>query len=346
MVEEDTSVIRPWSARSCKIDRGATAPQGKSARIENRALKMQPNTLPTGPVSWAWWNPAQGAFTAYSAGFPSGWLAQPPGWLPPVVGFPEPVPEKPVWFIRPVGKYSVLGILYFTGEKQPFWRILIPSLRQFLATGAYAPAWVWAVLKAPVEDVSRQGSDQLSLEVLPPVTSAADLGAHLAKYDSAELLGGAQALVDQAKAVLVSDVPVTFPFEGVLPLVPHSRRGELALASWWPVDSPTWDLRVGPSESMPASTTVWRWNNIADYPVGKYEYSLHEAVSLGNEQTVADLLGRPSRDRMLRLGLALIVLLMVVQLLAAVFGWRPGALRGPVNEPPPVLEKKPNGATP
>lgn len=304
---------------------------------------MQPNTLPTGSVPWAWWNPARGAFTAYSVGFPSSWLAHPPAWLPPVAGFPEPVPENPVWFSRPVGKYSVLGILSATQENQPLWRILAPSSKQFLVTGAFAPAWVWAHSKVPLEDFSGQNLGQLLLEVLPPVNRAADLGIHLTRHDSAVLLGGAQALVDQAKAVLVSDVPVTIPFEGVLPLVPHSRRGELALTSWWPVDSRTWDIRVGPYESMPEDSTVWRWNDIADYPVGKYEYSLHEAVSLRDEQAVADLLGRASRDTMLRLGLALIVLLMGVQLLAALFGWRPAPMRGPANDPPPALKNQSNG---
>ncbi len=304
---------------------------------------MLPNTLPTGPVPWAWWNPDLLAFTAHSKDFPSSWLNKLPAWLPPSGGFPEPTPENPVWFTRPVGKHSILGILHTMEGKQLLWQILAPSSRQFMATGAYALGWVWAISKMHFDGFSKEGLEDLSLQVLPPVTSAADLGKHLAKFDSAALLGGAQALVDQAKAVLVSDTPVSHHLEEVLPLVPHSRRVELALASWWPVDSRSWDIRVGPPESMPKGTTVWRWNDIDDYPVGKYEYSLHEAVSLGNEQAVADLLGRASRDRMLRLGLALILLLVFVQLLAAIFGWRPATLRGPVNQPQPAMKNQTDG---
>lgn len=249
----------------------------------------------------------------------------------------QAIPGNPVWFTRPVGKITVLGLLVQPPGGTEYWVIVAPTLRRFLYSGAFAPAWVEALSQKPPLQGSGTNNDELSLEVRLPVTSAKELGQHLSSHDTGTLLGGAQALVDQARVVVASDQPSADPFEWLLPMVPHSRRGELALATWWPDDSLRWDIRVGPPESIPADSTLWRWEAIADYPVGRYEYSLHEAISLGNDRAVSDLLGRASRDAMLRLGLALLVILMVVQLLAAIFGWRPAPPRAPVGQPPAAV---------
>jgi hypothetical protein len=268
-------------------------------------------------------------------------LAKPPTWLPKPVDFAPTNPGDPVWFTRPVGKITVLGLLFQPTDSPASWLILAPTLRHFLQSGAFAPAWVEALYQKMPPEGSGANKAELSLEVRLPVTSAKDLGLHLSSHDTGTLLGGAQALVDQARVVVASDRPTTDPFECLLPLVPHSRRGELALTTWWPEDSLPWDIRVGPSESIPPDSTLWHWEAIADYPVGRYEYSLHEAISLGNERAVSDLLGRASRDAMLRLGLALLVILMVVQILAAIFGWRPAAPRAPVGPPPAAVGETP-----
>jgi hypothetical protein len=219
------------------------------------------------------------------------------------------------------------------------WLVLAPSLSQFLYSGSFGPAWVEALLGLIQPGQNWPPDSKLNLMVRPPATSARQLGELLAAHDLATLLGGAQAMVDQARAVVVAEGPRTLPLETVLPLVPHSRRAELSLANWWVSRRLKWDIRVCPEDAVDPDSTLWNWDKIGDYPVGKYEHSLHEAISLGNDQVVSSLLGRASRNAMLRLGLALLVILMIAQFLGALFGWKPR----PIQPPAPQMNQQPEG---
>lgn len=284
------------------------------------------HTIETGPVPWGIWKPGQpnGNFQQHSADFPKSWLVAPPDWLPEPSDVPIPTEKAdPPWFIRPVaGNRQALGI--GLAESPDFsWLILAPSSRQFLDSGSFAPAWVESILQLIQAGKIWSTNSQLAFGVRAPATSTKQLGELLGTYDLATLLGGAQAMVDQARAVVIAQAPRTLPIETVLPFVPHSRRAELSLANWWVTRRLRWDIRVCPENAVEPDSTLWNWESIGDYPVGKYEHALHEAISLGNEQVVSSLLGRASRNAMLRLGLALLVILMLAQFLGAFFGWRP-----------------------
>ena len=301
---------------------------------------IQSNTIQTGPVPWAIWHSTREQFAGYSLGFPNSWLANRPSWLPNAADFQAPFPEGDAWFIRPVGKRVVFGLFACEGNEVKCY-LFVPTQRQFLDAGSFAPGWLEGLKTLLISGELAFAKTDLNLKINPPVTSAKELGQILANQDLASLLGGAQAMVDQARVVVASPKPETGQIMNLLPFVPHTRRAELALTSWWPRDTQTWDIRVGPADSIPTDSTLWHWQGIADYPVGKYESALHEAISLGNDLAVSNLLGRASRDAMLRLGMVMIVVLVLGQLFAAAFGWRPAALKGPVNQRAPIQGEKP-----
>lgn len=291
-------------------------------------------SIETGPVPWAIWVAGEpGGYQQHSNQFPANWLAAPPDWLPNSQDVPETPPESEnPWFIRPLpSKRMALGI-QVPGGAACHWIILAPSLRQFLDTGSFAPAWVESTLEIIQKNQASLPPDGLCLQIRTPATTAKDLGILLGSQDLAILLGGAQAMVDQARAVVISDGPRSLPFETVLPFVPHSRRAELSLSNWWLSRRLKWDIRVCPENAVEPDSTLWNWENIGDYPVGKYEHALHEAISLGNDAVVSGLLGRASRNAMLRLGLALLVILMAAQFLGALFGWKPKPIQPPVPQ--------------
>ena len=142
--------------------------------------------------------------------------------------------------------------------------------------------------------------------------------------DSAFYLGAALALVDGAK-VSVQDCAKTDqnksdnldPVErasNLWRLVPLSVRQERTIAIPDPKNLLNADILSGVGNDLPQ---VWQAGRLGDYPEGRYELSLHEAIDQGDEAMVVKLLRRQSPRQILVMG---IVLLLGFLIMGALLG--------------------------
>lgn len=187
--------------------------------------------------------------------------------------------------------------------------------------------------KAP-EGVARAWTPrQLSLadpfEIAPnapaePIPSLEHLEGLLKGPDSAFYLGGAQALVDGARvSVLDAGEPDRDDSGNPIPvdrganlwrLVPLSVRQERTIALPDPKNLLNADILSGVGNDLPQ---VWQAERLGDYPEGRYELSLHEAIDHGDEAMVEKLLRRQSPRQVLVMG---IVLLLGFLIMGALLG--------------------------
>jgi hypothetical protein len=147
-----------------------------------------------------------------------------------------------------------------------------------------------------------------------PIPSLEHLEGLLQGSDSAFYLGAAQALVDGAK-VSVQDCAKTDqnksdnlnPVErasNLWRLLPISVRLERTIALPDTKNLLNADILSGPIGDLPH---VWQADRLGDYPEGRYELSLHEAIDQGDQTMVEKLLNRQSPRQVLLMGFILLV---------------------------------------
>ena len=158
-------------------------------------------------------------------------------------------------------------------------------------------------------------------EPIPPIEHLEGL---LRGPDSAFYLGAAQAVVDGAK-VCVHDGDESDPGPSgdrisivragnLWRLLPLSVRRERTIAIPDPKNILNADIMSGAQADL---QKVWQAARLGDYPEGRYELSLHEAIDQGDEAMIEKLLKRQSPRQILLMG---IVLLVGFLIMGALFG--------------------------
>lgn len=146
------------------------------------------------------------------------------------------------------------------------------------------------------------------------IPSLGHLESLLRGSDSAFYLGAAQALVDGAK-VSVQDCATVGgdnprgpdPIEraaNLWRLLPISVRWERTIAVPDPKNLLNGEILSGAAGDLPE---VWQAERLGDYPEGRYELSLHEAIDQGDEAMVEKLLKRQSPKQVLLMGFILLI---------------------------------------
>ncbi len=136
--------------------------------------------------------------------------------------------------------------------------------------------------------------------------------------DSAFYLGGAQALVDGARISLGNasscDQKCIDQAANLWRLLPFSVRAERTIA----LPDPNNTLQADLTGAIPETDeSVWQGERLGDYPEGRYEWNLHEAIDQGDLAMVHKLLKRQSPKQVFLMGLLLILGFIII---GALFG--------------------------
>jgi hypothetical protein len=151
---------------------------------------------------------------------------------------------------------------------------------------------------------------------------------------SAALLGAAQALLDGGRVVFERPGPEDNIVADLWALLPSAARAEMWPATYATSNEPGFHVLTTPKAEGEQYAGYLKEAEVAEYPEGRYERGLQEAVEAGDQPEVDRLLSRRSRSEMLRLA----VILLVLVSLAAVFARVP--LFGPKAEPDAPAVKK------
>jgi hypothetical protein len=129
------------------------------------------------------------------------------------------------------------------------------------------------------------------------------------------LLGAAQALVDGGRVAFERPVPDTDLVRGLWMLLPHSARRGLWPASFAFGNALGFDVVVMPRATDDVAGYLTE-EQAADYPEGRYELSLQTAAEAGDQAELDALFARRSRGEVFRLGLALLIGVVFLLVLA------------------------------
>ncbi len=126
------------------------------------------------------------------------------------------------------------------------------------------------------------------------------------------LLGVIQALVDGARVVLPGDRPEPTLIRNVWSLLPESARAELRPATFAYSNALHFDVLISPTADSPEFDRYLRYEQVIDYPEGKYEFSLQYAIEHGDQAEVDRLFERRSTKQFLRFLIGLLLLTLLV----------------------------------
>lgn len=130
--------------------------------------------------------------------------------------------------------------------------------------------------------------------------------------DMALLLGGAQALLDGGRLMLVSPLPAEVSLRALWHLLPDRTRCELWPATFAFSDELGFHALAVPVAPMPWPVGYLTADQTRDYPEGRYELALQTAVESGNQAELDRLLARRSSQDTLRLALYMLAAAAVV----------------------------------
>jgi hypothetical protein len=130
--------------------------------------------------------------------------------------------------------------------------------------------------------------------------------------DGPSLLGGSQALVDGGRLVFQRPAPDTELLRSLWTLLPTSTRSLLWPASFAFSNTLSFDAVVAPHARSPEYAGYLTEDQAAEYPEGRYEYSLQVAAEAGDQHELDILFARRSRAETWRLGLILLGLLIIL----------------------------------
>jgi hypothetical protein len=145
----------------------------------------------------------------------------------------------------------------------------------------------------------------------PPQRTVAGLRKVLDVANSAVLLGGAQALLDGGRLVFERREPAGSLVQSLWALLPTTARCRLWPATLVFADPARFHVAVVPRADSPALAAYVDEVHAGDYPEGRYELELQIAVEHGDQERVDELLARRSRSQVMRLGLALLAVLVL-----------------------------------
>jgi hypothetical protein len=131
----------------------------------------------------------------------------------------------------------------------------------------------------------------------------------LQRQDSPTLLGATQALVDGGRVVFPRDRSDTPLLRDLWTLLPTSTRAQLWPASFTFANRPGFHVAVTPRLNDAFDGYVTE-EQAGDYPEGRYERAVQIAAETNDQRELDALFGRPSRQHVLRLGIALLVLML------------------------------------
>lgn len=127
--------------------------------------------------------------------------------------------------------------------------------------------------------------------------------------DSALLLGGAQALVDGGKIQLGETPQDRFRAENLWNLIPIPVRMERTVVVG--DKSGDWPSDLAAAQSL-LSQDSWTAQRLGDYPEGRFEFSLHSAIDLKDEEGVYRLLHRKSPRQVMMMATMLLVGMIII----------------------------------
>jgi len=126
------------------------------------------------------------------------------------------------------------------------------------------------------------------------------------------LLGGVQVLVDGGRLVFVRQAPDPKIVRDLWTLLPSATRTELWPATFAFGNKHGFQLVVVPDATGPDYERYVREPEAGDYPEGRYELALQQAVEDGAQGELDALLARRSRGQMLRLALVLLAAFVLI----------------------------------
>jgi hypothetical protein len=153
-----------------------------------------------------------------------------------------------------------------------------------------------------------------------PRRTVDDVQAVLKSGESVLLLGGAQALLDGGRLMIVSPTPADELMRGLWLLLPERSRFDL-----WPATFAFSNELGFHAVALPGAPVPWPAGYLTaeqarDYPEGRYELSLQIAAEAGNQAELDRLLTRRSSRDTLRLALYLVAGAMALAIISKVFG--------------------------
>lgn len=130
--------------------------------------------------------------------------------------------------------------------------------------------------------------------------------------DTSLLLGGAQALLDGGRLMLVSAAPADAALRGLWQFLPDRTRCEL-----WPATFAFSNELGFHAVALPGPPAPWPVGYLTadqarDYPEGRYELAVQTAVESGNQPELDRLLARRSSQDTLRLALYMLAAAMLI----------------------------------
>jgi hypothetical protein len=145
----------------------------------------------------------------------------------------------------------------------------------------------------------------------PPARTVAEVQRVLKRDDGPSLLGATQALVDGGHVVFERQTPDAPLLRDLWLLLPTSTRAGLWPASFAFGNDLQFDAVAAPrvNEAFDGYLTD---DQAAEYPEGHYERGVQCAAEAGDQRELDALFHRPSRQHMLRLGLALLVAMILI----------------------------------
>ena len=267
-------------------------------------------------------NPEPGGFRflARSPGFVESWLPiaeqlcagfgeRPAGVACPAAVFAQAFGPKHVAVVQvadlgsdDAGRPGALGFRLLVLPRQTYADL---GGDPFLFADRFPPAWNQRdTLPTLQENIDLPGR-RTTAQVLEIIKGA----------DSANMLGGAQVLIDGGRLVFERPAPAPEVIRWLWLLLPTSTRAELWPATFAFGNALAFDALVVPRAELLTDTRYLREDQAGDYPEGRYELALQAAAEADDQADLDRLFARRSSRQTIRLAL---IILVATTLLAVV----------------------------
>jgi len=180
----------------------------------------------------------------------------------------------------------------------------------------------------------------------PPQRTVAEVQRIIKRPESAELLGGAQALVDGGKVVFERSAPATDLLRDLWALLPTRTRCFLWPASFAFDNTLGFHVLAAPKADPVHFDGYLSSEQAAEYPQGRYELNVQIAAEAGDQAALDALFARRSSADTLKLALILIVVVGALAVVTNVMSrlgdappTRPTPAKPTARTTPPLLDR-------